>query len=81
MNHAANNDGIRMLLEVVKQREMPKRTSINDVKSIDDLNDLNSIIKDKRIAKRAGDKKGRRNRHYAKVLIKSQLNANSSDPE
>lgn len=60
---------------------MPKRTSINDVKTIDDLNDLKTIIKDKRIDKRATQKKGRRNRHYVKVLIKSQLNTHNNDAE
>ncbi len=52
---------------------MPKRTSINDVKAIEDLNDLDRIVKDKRNDKRADAKKGRRNRHYIKVLIKHQL--------
>ena len=52
---------------------MPKRTSINDVKAIEDLNDLERIVKDKRNDKRADAKKGRRNRHYIKVLIKHQL--------
>ena len=52
---------------------MPKRTSINDVQKMDDLNDLDRIVIDKRNAKRADAKKNRRNRHYIKVLIKSQL--------
>lgn len=52
---------------------MPKRTSINDVKVIEDLNDLDRIVKDKRNDKRCDAKKGRRNRHYIKVLIKHQL--------
>ncbi len=52
---------------------MPKRTSINDVQKIDDLNDLERIVIDKRNDKRADAKKNRRNRHYVKVLIKSQL--------
>lgn len=50
---------------------MPKRTSINDVQKIDDLNDLERIVIDKRNDKRADAKKNRRNRHYVKVLIKS----------
>jgi hypothetical protein len=53
---------------------MPKRTSINDIKEMDDLNDLQLIVKDKRLDKRADAKKGRRNRHYIKLLIKQQLN-------
>lgn len=52
---------------------MPRRTSINDVKEITDLNDLSRIVQDKRNHKRADAKKERRNRHYVKVLIKEQL--------
>ena len=52
---------------------MPKRTSINDVKEMEDLNDLERIVKDKRNDKRSDAKKERRNRHYVKVLIKQQL--------
>lgn len=52
---------------------MPKRTSINQVKEIEQLNELDRIVKDKRNAKRADAKKERRNRHYVKVLIKHQL--------
>jgi len=52
---------------------MPKRTSMNDVKQLEMLNDLERIVKDKRNDKRAGAKKERRNRHYIKVLIKQQL--------
>lgn len=53
---------------------MPRRTSVNDVKELVQLNDLDRIVKDKRNAKRADAKKERRNRHYVKVLIKHQLN-------
>ncbi len=52
---------------------MPKRTSINDVQKLEDLNDLDRIVIDKRNDKRADAKKNRRNRHYVKVLIKSQM--------
>jgi hypothetical protein len=52
---------------------MPKRTSINDVTEMADLNDLERIVKDKRNDKRSDAKKGRRNRHYVKLLIKQQL--------
>lgn len=58
---------------------MPKRTSINDVKEFEDLNDLKLIVKDKRVAKRTDAKKERRKRHYVKVLIKSQLNNHDYD--
>jgi hypothetical protein len=56
---------------------MAKRTSINDVQQIDDLNNLTQIIKDKRNNKRADAKKERRNRHYEKVLIKHIIKNNS----
>ena len=52
---------------------MPKRTSIKDVDKIEDLNNLENIVKDKRNDKRSDAKKERRNRHYVKVLIKHQL--------
>ncbi|MBM3165606.1 MAG: hypothetical protein FJZ80_09130 [Bacteroidetes bacterium] len=58
---------------------MPKRTSINDVRELSDLNDLNLIVTDKRVDKRASAKRERRNRHYVKILIKSQVQQN--DPE
>lgn len=52
---------------------MPKRTSVNDVKKLEDLNDLSEIVVDKRNDKRADAKKERRNRHYVKLLIKQQM--------
>jgi hypothetical protein len=52
---------------------MPKRTSINDIQMLDDLNDLERIVQDKRLDKRSNSKKERRNRHYSKVLIKHEL--------
>lgn len=58
---------------------MPKRTSVNDVKAIEDLNNLDHIVKDKRNNKRADAKKGRRNRQYVKLLIKQQLKAGESN--
>jgi hypothetical protein len=60
---------------------MPKRTSINDIKNIDDLNDLKRIVKDKRNDKRADVKKNRRNRHYIKVLIKHQINKGKTEDD
>lgn len=50
---------------------MPKRNSPTDIKSVDDLNRLNDIVNDKRLAKRASEKKTRRNRHYEKQFIKN----------
>ena len=58
---------------------MPKRTSVNDVKVMEDLNDLGRIVQDKRNDKRADAKKERRNRHYVKLLIKQQLKGESSE--
>ena len=55
---------------------MPRRTSLNDVQEIDDLNNLDRIVIDKRNAKRADAKKNRRNRHYTKLLIKHQIKEN-----
>ncbi|MDZ7897045.1 MAG: hypothetical protein U5N85_03305 [Arcicella sp.] len=55
---------------------MPRRTSLNDVQEIEDLNNLDRIVVDKRNHKRADAKKNRRNRHYTKLLIKSQINGN-----
>ena len=52
---------------------MAKRTLVNDVKEIEDLYNLDKIVKDKRKHKRAGEKKERRNRHYVKLLIKQQI--------
>jgi hypothetical protein len=55
------------------EKFMPRRTSINDIQEITDLNHLERIVQDKRNDKRADAKKNRRNRHYTKVLIKYQL--------
>lgn len=50
-----------------------KRNSPKDIIQIDDLNRLNEIISDKRLAKRATEKKNRRNRHYEKQFIKNTI--------
>ncbi len=49
---------------------MPKRNAPNDIKNLDDLNNLETIVIDKRNAKRKDAKKNRRNRHYNKLFIK-----------
>lgn len=56
---------------------MPKRNSPNDIKDLDDLNRLNEIVNDKRNAKRANDKKTRRDRHYEKQFIKNTITQKS----
>jgi hypothetical protein len=66
-------------INLLKPRKMPKRTSINDVKAIDDLNNLQEIVKDKRNDKRADAKKKRRNRHYVKLLIKQQISREEAE--
>jgi hypothetical protein len=58
---------------------MPKRTSINDVKKLEDLNDLDRLVKDKRLAKRKDAKRNRRNRHYVEVLIKHQMKSTDGE--
>ena len=50
-----------------------KRNSPTDISQLDDLNRLNEIVSDKRLAKRATEKKNRRNRHYEKQFIKNTI--------
>ena len=50
-----------------------KRNSTKDISQLDDLNRLNEIVSDKRLAKRATEKKNRRNRHYEKQFIKNTM--------
>ena len=50
-----------------------KRNSTKDISQLDDLNRLNEIVSDKRLAKRATEKKNRRNRHYEKQFIKNTI--------
>ena len=52
---------------------MPKRNSPNDIKNLDDLNDLQNIVVDKRNLKRKTEKRNRRDRHYKKMFIKIAL--------
>ena len=54
---------------------MGKRTSPNAIGDADDLSQLSTIVVDKRNGKRSGAKKGRRNRHYEKQLIKNAISA------
>ena len=50
---------------------MPKRTHVDKVSHIENTEDLNNSVIDKRKEKRAKAKKNRRNRHYVKVILKS----------
>lgn len=56
---------------------MPKRNSPSDIKDLDDLNRLKEIVNDKRNAKRANDKKTRRDRHYEKQFIRNTIKLKS----
>ena len=49
---------------------MPKRNSPNDITNLEDLNDLQNIVVDKRNIKRKTEKRNRRDRHYNKLFIK-----------
>ena len=55
---------------------MPKRNSPNDIKNLDDLNDLQNIVVDKRNLKRKTEKRNRRDRNYNKLFIKIALKNN-----
>jgi hypothetical protein len=50
-----------------------KRNSPNQISSLDDLSRLDEIVVDKRLGKRANEKRNRRNRHYGKQFIKNSL--------
>ena len=52
---------------------MPRRTSLNDIQEIEDLD---RIVIDIRNHKRADANKNRRNRHSTKLLIKHQIKEN-----
>ena len=52
---------------------MAKRTSVNAIQDIHDLSQLANIVVDNRNGKRSGAKKGRRNRHYEKQLIRNAM--------
>lgn len=54
---------------------MGKRTSPSAIQDANDLSQLGNIVQDKRNGKRSGAKKGRRNRHYEKQLIRNALSA------
>ena len=58
-----------------------KRTQIKDFEKIEQAKDLEDLVKDKRVGKRANKKKAnRRNRHYGKDLLR-HLKANFSSDE
>ena len=52
---------------------MPRRSSPNDIQSLDDLSALDVLVVDKRQGQRAHAKKNRRNRHYEKQFLKAAV--------
>jgi hypothetical protein len=60
---------------------MTKRNSPRDIASLDDLTRIDEIVVDKRLGKRATEKRNRRNRHYGKQFIKNSLSAGALSPE
>ena len=59
--------------KTLKDLAMPKRNSPNDIKNLEDLNNLQNIVIDKRNIKRKTEKRNRRDRHYNKLFIKIAL--------
>lgn len=59
---------------------MAKRTSVNAIQDIHDLSQLANIVVDKRSGKRSGAKKGRRNRHYEKQLLRNAMSTGLLNP-
>ena len=59
---------------------MAKRTSVNAIQDIHDLSQLANIVVDKRNGKRSGAKKGRRNRHYEKQLLRNAISTGLLNP-
>lgn len=78
-DHLISHSTIVLFEQSSRKKIMPKRTSINDIKGIEHLNELERIVKDKRNEKRADVKKERRNRHYVKLLINHQLRRNKEE--
>jgi hypothetical protein len=62
---------------------MTKRNSPRDIASLEDLSRIDEIVVDKRLGKRATEKRNRRNRHYGKQFIKNSLSNGMAaiDPE
>ncbi|WP_370264116.1 hypothetical protein [Limnobacter sp.] len=54
---------------------MPKRNSLQQLESADDLSNFNELVVDKRYGKRAKAKKARRNRHYEKQFLKNAVSS------
>lgn len=52
---------------------MTKRNSMKQVESLDQLTNLDELVVDKRIGKRAKAKQVRRNRHYEKQFLRNAV--------
>jgi hypothetical protein len=52
---------------------MPRRNSPRSIQALEDLNQIDQIVVDKRLGQRSSAKKGRRNRHYEKQFIRNAL--------
>ena len=61
---------------------MTKRTSPDDIQTWDDVPDIDRLVNDKRVSKRATPAKGRRrNRRYENRLLKSQVDVSVDENE
>lgn len=52
---------------------MPRRSSPDQVQSMDDLSRLDLLVVDKRKEQRADAKKNRRNRHYERQFLRNAV--------
>lgn len=52
---------------------MPRRSSPDDVATLDDLSALDTLVVDKRGPKRALAKRSRRNRHYERQFLRDAV--------
>ncbi len=55
------------------EKDMSLRSSPNQLKTSDDLQQLQELVVDKRYGKRAKAKKNRRNRHYEKQFMRNAV--------
>ena len=60
---------------------MPRRNSPRSIQSLEDLNQLDQLVVDKRLGQRSSAKKGRRNRHYEKQFIRNALAHRAQDAD
>lgn len=58
---------------------MTRRNSPQSIQGLEDLNQLDQIVVDKRLGQRSAAKKGRRNRHYEKQFIRNAMSHHAAD--